>query len=152
MSEAPTRVGFDASVIVTLLAQERGWEAIRRLLQRPDVQGVLPGAALTEVIYVARRKGNTSGGQAIWDALDALGLSLESANVADLIRAAELVELSDARPGPINPATGAQPTLSLGDALVLAVTERLSLPVVTRDTYWRWLAEEGVIKIKVVIP
>ncbi|MDR1807767.1 MAG: PIN domain-containing protein [Propionibacteriaceae bacterium] len=152
MSDQVTRVCCDASVIVTLIAQERGWEAIHRLVTRPDVQGVLPGPVLAEVVYVARRKGNTSSGQAIWDTLASLGLAVKPATAPDLVRAAGLIELSDAHPGPAAPATGVAPTLSLGDALALAVTERLGLPIVTRDTYWKWLVDEELLSVKVVVP
>lgn len=43
-------------------------------------------------------------------------------------------------------------TLSLGDALILAVTERLGCMVLTRDGYWKWMVDEGHLKVQVAIP
>lgn len=34
-------------------------------------------------------------------------------------------------------------TLSLGDALILAVVERLRCPVLSRDGYWQAFSQEG---------
>jgi len=34
-------------------------------------------------------------------------------------------------------------TLSLADALILAVVERLDIPVVTLDTYWAEFSAQG---------
>jgi predicted nucleic acid-binding protein len=52
---------------------------------------------------------------------------------------------------PTGPANHWQPrlTLSLADALILAVTERLQCAVVTRDRYWAWMAEQGLLAIVV---
>jgi hypothetical protein len=46
---------LDSSVVCTLLLQERGWQAIYHALQRPEVEGIMPGPALTESIRVSRR-------------------------------------------------------------------------------------------------
>jgi PIN domain nuclease of toxin-antitoxin system len=43
-------------------------------------------------------------------------------------------------------------TLSLGDALILAVTERLGCMVLTRDRYWKWMVDEGHLAIRIAIP
>jgi hypothetical protein len=39
-----------------------------------------------------------------------------------------------------------------GDALILAVTERLGCPVLTRDGYWKWMVDQGLLGVLVVIP
>ena len=70
----------------------------------------------------------------------------------DLIRCAELLELSVAHPGPATGSTRsrARSVLSLADGLILAIVERLGVPVVTRDRYWSDFAEEGHTSARVV--
>lgn len=145
-------VVFDSSAIVTLLLQERGWQGIQNVLTNPEVTAVLAGPTLTEAISVARRKHNQSTGEQIWEALSALGARIEHPTDQDLIRAAELIEISDDNPGPPHPKTGIEGTLSLGDALIVAVAERLEYRVLTHDTYWEWMVEQDLLDIKVVIP
>lgn len=121
-------------------------------LARPEIEGILPGPALTEAIWVARRKGNRSTPTQIAQALAAIGLRVEHPTDDDLVRAAELIEISDDNPGPPPPHTDRDATLSLGDALILAVTERLGCIVLTRDGYWKWMVDEGHLKVQVAIP
>ena len=132
-----TAVCFDTSVLATWVLQERGWQAVDRLLNRSDLEAILPGPVLTELVEVVRRKGSQASGEEIRETLASYGARVEHPNDEDLLRAAELLEVAQAHPGP-----GGE-TLSLGDVLVLAVTERLGLPVVTRDTYWQLFAEDG---------
>jgi len=139
-------------VVCTLLLQERGWQGIQKVLALPEVNGMLPGPALTESIAVARRKGNQSSGTQIREALTALGLRVEHPTDGDLVRAAELIEISDDNPGPPPPHSNRDATLSLGDALILAVTERLGCMVLTRDVYWQWMVDEGHLAVNVAIP
>ncbi len=146
-----TGVVFDSSAVVTFLVQERGWQAIHRVVTRVG-DAVMAGPALTEVIAVTRRKGNQSAGEQIWEALSAAGVRIEHPTDHDLIRAAELIEISGNNPGPPHATTGAQATLSLGDALILAIAERLDYKVVTYDTYWEWMVGQGLITAQVVVP
>jgi hypothetical protein len=139
-------------VVCTLLLQERGWQAILNTLERPDVDGILPGPALTEAIWVARRKQNQSAPTQIAQALAAMGLRVEHPTDGDLVRAAELIEISDNNPGPPPPHSNRDATLSLGNALILAVTERLGCMVLTRDGCWKWMVNEGHLKVQVAIP
>lgn len=143
---------LDSSVVCTVLLQERGWQAIMNALARPEVEGILPGPALTEAIWVVRRKGNQSAPAQIAEALAAMGLQIEHPTGDDLVRAAELIEISDNNPGPPPPHSDRDSTLSLGDALILAVTERLGCMVLTRDGYWKWMVAEGHLKVQVAIP
>lgn len=143
---------LDSSVVCSLLLQERGWQAILHTLQRPDVEGILPGPALTECIAVVRRRGNQSSPTQISEALIAIGLRVEHPTDTDLVRAAELIEISDDNPGPPPPHSDRDATLSLGDALILAVTERLECMVLTRDSYWKWMVDEGHLHVKIAIP
>ena len=95
-----TQAVFDSSAIVTMLLQERGWQAIRNVLSNPNVEPILAGPALTEVVTVARRKGNQSTGNQVWGSLSALGVRVEHTTDQDLLRAANLTEIAEANPGP----------------------------------------------------
>jgi len=148
----PVDVCLDSSVVVTLILQERGWDAIHRTVRRPEVNGYLPGPVLTETITVARRKGNQSSPQQLHDALLALGLRVLHPTDEDLVRAAELIEISQDNPGPPPAYSDRETTLSLADSMILAMTERRAYKVLTRDTYWKWMVDEGLIKIDVIVP
>lgn len=100
---------------------------------------ILPGLVLTESIAVTRRRGNRSTAGQIHEALSALGLRVEHPTDADLVRAAELSEVSTAHPGPASSPGPREAMLSLGDSLILAVTERLGCLVLTRDAYGKWM-------------
>lgn len=143
---------LDSSVVVNLLLQKSGWQAVHHALQRPNVTGILPGPALTETIAVTRRRGNRSTGEQIYQSLIALGVRIEHPTDADLLRAAELLELSRDNPGPPAPLTQEEGTLSLGDALILAITERLDCMVLTRDHYWTWMVDQDLLRVRVAVP
>ena len=143
---------LDSSAVCTLILQERGWDAIHRTVKRPEVNGYLPGPALTETIAVARRKGNRSSAEQIYQALVALGLSVLHPTDEDLVRAAELIEISEDNPGPPPKHSDNETTLSLGDSMILAITELRGFKVLTRDTYWKWMVDEGLIDIGVIVP
>ena len=49
-----------------------------------------------------------------------------------------------------HPASGDPLTLSLGDALILAVVERLGVKVLTADRYWSQMAADGLTSAAVV--
>lgn len=132
-----TAVCLDSSVVLVWILQERGWQAVDRLLTRSDVEPVVPGPALTEVVLTARRKGNRSTGEKIRDTLEAFGVRFDAPTTADLLRAAQLLEASASSPGP------AGESLSLADGLIISVAERLGCPLISRDTYWSLLAHEG---------
>lgn len=144
-----TQIALDSSTVLTWLLQERHWHAVDALLKKPDIEFVLPGPALTEIIWIARKKGNVSTGAAIATALRSHGIIVEVAIEGDLLRAAEILEISKKNPGPVNPKTKLPATFSLGDAIILAVTERLGCQIVTRDSYWNWLATQRLLSIKV---
>lgn len=146
------KVCLDSSVVCTVLLQERGWQAILNALARPEIEGILPGPVLTEAISVVRRKGNNSAPTQIAEALAAMGLRVEHPTDDDLVRAAELLETSFDNPGPPAHHSDRDATLSLGDALILAVTERLGCMVLTRDSYWVWMVDEGHLNVQVAIP
>ena len=145
-------LALDSSIVVNLLLQKPGWQAVHHVLQRPNVSGILPGPALTESVSVSRRLGNQSSGEQIYKALTALGVRVEHPSDTDLLRAAELLEISRDNPGPPHPITEEEGTLSLGDALILATTERLECMILTRDGYWKWMVDQGLLDVQVAIP
>jgi len=129
-------VCLDASAMVTWVIQEPGWKTVDRLLTRREIDVVLPGPAITETIHKARGKGNRATPREILEAFQGYGAYVEHPDDDDLVRAAELLEASAERPGPRGE------TLSLGDALILAVTERLGCPILSRDRYWELLVAD----------
>ena len=139
-----TTVALGSSAVVAWITQSPGWIQVQRLIDHPEVELVLPGVVLAGSIYVSREKGNVTSPTQIAATLSAVGMAVEPPTAGDLVRAGELVEASRARPGPVNPLTGKEATLSLGDAVILAVTERLGCPVVTRDRYWSIASAAGV--------
>jgi PIN domain nuclease of toxin-antitoxin system len=143
-----TGVTLESSAVLTLVLQERGWQAVQAVLSKAE-PAVLPSPGLTEVIYKAREKGNISTGPQIAQALAAQGLRFEMANEEDLVDAADLIEMSRTDPGTPPAAGKPPPTLSLGDALILAIAQRLGHRTVTRDAYWGELAARGLITVDV---
>lgn len=142
-------LGLDSSAVIKWVLQERGWQAVDRVMQDARTDCVIAGPALTEIIFRARARGNASDHQQIASALRAQGIRVEPAIEEDLIRAAELLETSAAHPGPPKNPTDPGPTLSLGDATILAVSERLGATVLTGDTYWEWMIDQGLLDLKV---
>ena len=85
-----TTFALDSSAVLAWILQERGrWKLVDAVLNEADADPVLPGPVLTEVIVTARRRGNTSSAQHISDTLTAIGMRVEPAHDADLLRAAE---------------------------------------------------------------
>jgi len=142
---------LDTSALVAWVLQENGrWRAIDALLSAQTADPVLPAPGLTELITTVRRRGNTSPASLIVASLVAKGVRFEMLLEPDLVRAAELSELSEAHPGPVHPGMRRPVTLSLGDSLILAIVERLGLQVVTLDKYWDAFAAAGHTKAKVL--
>jgi len=142
-------LAFDSSALLTWLLQERGWQAVQRILQSGKFELVMPGPVLFECIYRARDKGNASSADEIAEALEAQGLVVEAAGRDDLVVASGYHGVS--RNHPFKDArTGETHSLSLADCMVLAVCRRLQCRVVSRDKYWGWLEQEGHLDVKVV--
>lgn len=144
-----TQLALDSSTVLTWVLQQPHWKVVDTLIRTQGLDLILPGPALTEIVWIARKKGNVSTGAAIATTLRAHGFRIEHPIESDLLRAAELLEISKNNSGPINPRTNHPATLSLGDASILAVVERLGCPIVTRDSYWNQLAAEKLINVTV---
>jgi PIN domain nuclease of toxin-antitoxin system len=136
-------LALDSSTVLTWLLQERRWQSVQALLNQKDVDFVLPGPALAEVVARARARGNVSSGQQIRDTLLVHGIRAAHPNGDDtLLRAAELIEASAADPY-FRPTDSNPHTLSLADAIILAMCEENGWTVVTRDQAWEYSAQQG---------
>ena len=145
-----TTVALDSSAVLTWVLQERGWQGVDRVVRREDSRCLLPGPVLTEVVRTARRRGNTSTPEQLRDTLVVHGCVVVPPEQEDLLRAAVLLEVSDAHPGPPHRVTGLAASLSLADATILAVVERRGVTVLTRDRHWDWFRLEGHTTAQVV--
>ena len=145
-----TAFALDSSTVLTWVLQEQRWHSVAQMLHGPGAEPLLPGPVLTEVIKTARAKGNASSPAQIAAALKGQGMVVVHPQDGDLIRCAELLELSAANPGKPDSAAESRATLSLADGLILAIVERLGVPVVTRDRYWQDFAERGHTRARVV--
>lgn len=144
-----TTVALDASTILAWAKKERGWQGIDRLFRTPPGRArlALPGTALTEVITTLRHRatGRQLSHQAIATSVLGQGIDLELMTEQDHVRAAELLEISYANTGPHGE------TLSLSDASIISVCERLEANVLTGDVYWTKLAEAGHFKVRAIL-
>jgi len=123
------RVVMDASAIVAWLLNERGAPTVGRLLQF----AVLPAPNVTESIRTARTHGHRMTSDQLYSRLEASCAVVEPFLDVDAPRAAELLLFADRQ---------ANAQLSLGDALCIAVAERLQLPLVGDDGLWTQLPLE----------
>jgi predicted nucleic acid-binding protein len=133
-------VGLDTSGVIRWLIQEQNWQRIQTLMDH-GVDLVLPGPVLSEVINIAHSRGNVSSVAQLRAALVAAGMRVEAATEDDMARAGELLITSRSKPE--TGRAGVVHTLSLGDALILAVAERLGCIMITGDRYWRWMHQRG---------
>lgn len=123
------RVVMDASAIVAWLLNERGASTVGRLLQ----YAVLPAPNVTESIRTARAQGHRMTCDQLFSRLEASCAAIEPFRDVDASRAAELLLFVEDRP---------DGRLSLGDALCVAVAERVQLPIVGDDLLWSELPLE----------
>lgn len=117
-------VVVDASAVLAWVLREKGWEAVDRLLP----VAVAPASVMVEVLYRAGARGHGQDPAGLRADLLALGVRVEPLLDGDTLRAAALIAASRSDPGP--------GSLSLGDALCIATSERLGLPLTGGDRYW----------------
>src|SRR5262245_64098514 len=108
---------MDASAIVAWLLNERGASTVGRLMQF----AVLPAPNVTESIRTARNHGHLMTSDQLYSRLEASCAVVEPFLDVDAPRAADLLLFADRQ---------ANAELSLGDALCIAMAERLQLPLV----------------------
>lgn len=146
-----TTIVIDASTVLAWARKERGWQGIDKVFRTPPhgARLALPGTALTETITILRgRPSNATTGLSHQDIATSVlgqGLDLELMTEADHIRAAELIEVSRANPGPNGE------TLSLSDASIIAVAERLGANVLTGDVHWADLSDGGHLEVRAIL-
>ena len=127
MSTPERKIVLDASALLAWVLGERGRDTVDRLLP----VAAITAANLVEVLHRAPARGHRMSPAHIHEAVVGMGLAVEPVTDADTVRAAELLAMSRT--------TATDGTLSLGDALCLAVAERLDLPVSGGDQLWETL-------------
>ncbi len=120
------RVVFDASAVIAWTLNERGAATVDRLLPF----AVIPAPNLTEALHISRRRGHRLTSDQLRARVLAIGAEVEPFTGDDTVRAAEWLTYIDDNPQP------GGDRLSLGDALCIAVAERLQLPLVGDDGLW----------------
>jgi PIN domain nuclease of toxin-antitoxin system len=139
-------LALDSSAVLRWVLQEQRWQVIQRLVDSDLVDLILPGPVLTEVVHMAPTKGNVSPPEQLQLALAVAGMRVEPPTTEDLLVAGELLATSRDN---IEHRNGTEYSLSLGDSLVLAVVRRIGCPIVTRDRHWTWLADKGLLPVRV---
>jgi hypothetical protein len=129
--------------------QQQRWQAVERFLENPKIDIALPEPGLTEVIFKARARGNVTAPNDLVATISTNRIQIMPNQAPDYVRAAELLEISQANPGPTPPGASRPSTLSLGDSLILAFAERMGSSVLSRDRYWGWLKGEGVLDLNI---
>ena len=117
---------LNASAVVAWIFREPGYQVVARALP----YGVLPVANAVEVLARAQERGWDGSADELLADIRLMGVQLEPSIEADAVRAAELS--AESRKLGIAGGWG----ISLGDALCLAVAERLGLPAVGGDKAW----------------
>jgi PIN domain nuclease of toxin-antitoxin system len=140
---------FDSSTVLCWVLQEQRWQAVERFVVDPKMDIVLPAPGLTEVIFRARAKGNVTAPHQLAATLVTNRINVVPNEAADYVRAAELLEMSQANPGPVPPGGNYPSTLSLGDSLILACAERMGSAVLSRDRYWGVLKSKGLLTLNI---
>ena len=110
------QVVLDASAVLAFVLDEPGADQVEAVLGTASV----PATNWAEIVQRLRRIGSDAARAA--SALKALGVRIEVVGELDAEVAASLYE--------------ANPSLSLGDRLCLAVAQRLAQPVYTADRAW----------------
>ena len=137
---APQDLVLDASLMTAWILRQSGrWQRVDRLMQRPPTGLIAPVPAITEVLYVSRRHGNTATYQQMHATITSFGVHVEPSIEADALWAADRIAESEQNPATWTTTKGEHRgpcTLSLGDGLVLAVAHRLKTIALTFDEAW----------------
>ncbi len=130
MTDPSRKVVLDASALAAWVYRETGYQVVARAL--PVAVAAVPNAV--ETLARAAERGYDASSDELLADLQAMGLVLEPVLPEDTVRASDLIIQS--RKLRIAAGHG----IALGDALCLAVAERLALPVVGGDKAWDKLA------------
>lgn len=126
---------LDASALVAVVFQETGHEVVETILD--SGRAATTSIALAETLNVARRREHELDASTLRTVFAMKGLRVEPVIEADSITTAVILAVADR-----NRATRA--SISLADAICLAVARRLDLPVVTGDRQLTDLSLENV--------
>ncbi|WP_326673483.1 PIN domain-containing protein [Streptomyces canus] len=132
---------LDSSALVAWVFREKGADVVDELL--PDA--ATTAANLAEVTYVCLKRGYTRPPRELVQDLVALGLSVEPATADEGARAGHLVHESRRD----KQQYGGR-TLALGDALCIALAERLHRPLVTGDTLWKDMEDRFTVQVHLI--
>lgn len=128
---------LDASALIALVCQERGWNVINAILASGNA--VATPIAIAEAFGSLRRKKSMKS-QRVLDDLLALGLEIvellpEDAREMDFIQ--ERADLAAAK-------IKSPKQLSIADAACMAVGDRLNATVVFSDNFWNIVDLPGI--------
>lgn len=126
---------LDASALVALLRREKGWQAVEKIIESGNA--VTSPTGLAETFDICRNKKSGMSHTEIWESLSLIGLRVEPLVEEDAIEIAFILEQADSA----NKNLG---SLSLGDAVCLALGRRLEAVVVASDSFWEILDIPGI--------
>ncbi|CAL9522368.1 hypothetical protein SUDANB105_03839 [Streptomyces sp. enrichment culture] len=131
-------VVLDSSAVVAWVFNEKGADVVDELLP----EATMAAANFTEVVAVCLRRGYLHPPEQLHQDLTALGLRVENTTTDQMVRAGQLIYESHRD----RQLYGGR-TLALGDALCVALGERLYRPLVTGDTLWKDLEEQFTVPV-----
>ena len=118
MEVGPTHC-LDACAIIAYLRGEQGAEVLKELIERPDTFFAVHVCNLGEVYYDFSRNDGVEAAQSAWDHTVALPLTLRCDTDDTFVQRVGVIKVEE--------------HVSFADAFALALTERLSIPLVTTD-------------------
>ncbi|WP_055531928.1 type II toxin-antitoxin system VapC family toxin [Streptomyces graminilatus] len=133
-----TPVVLDSSAVLAWVFHEEGADFVDELLPEASMST----ANFAEVTTVCLRRGYLNPPEQLHQDLTALGLRVEPTSVDEAVRAGKLVYESYRD----RQHYGGR-TLALGDALCIALGERLNRPLVTGDTLWKDLEARFTVPV-----
>jgi predicted nucleic acid-binding protein len=110
---------LDACAVIAFVRQEPGAEVLKALIERPTTFLAMHVCNLGEVYYDFFREDGITAAQTAWTITLALPLELRRDTDDAFIQRVEIIKVEE--------------HVSFADAFALALTERLSIPLVTTD-------------------
>lgn len=133
-----TPVVLDSSAVLAWVFREKGADFVDELLP----EATMSAANFAEVTTVCLRRGYLNPPEQLQQDLTALGLNVEPTTVDQAVRAGKLIHESS-----LHRQHYGGRTLALGDALCIALGERLNCPLVTGDTLWKDLEDRFTVPV-----
>lgn len=129
---------LDASALIALLRREKGWQAVEKIIESGNA--VTSPTGLAETFDICRNRKTGMSHTEIWEALSLIGLRVEPIIEQDAAEMAFLLEQADS----VSKTKKNSGSLSLGDAVCLALGRRLGAVIVASDNFWEILDIPGV--------